>query len=107
MTTQHTRADILANTLEKFREAGVPVDADPILRGWLEAWVDGGLKMSDIAQRYQNLLKQRLSVNAKVAGGDEAADPLNLEDNHRLMDRHELLEEVARLLSEKPEDGQQ
>ncbi|MBO9101512.1 MULTISPECIES: hypothetical protein [unclassified Rhizobium] len=105
MTTQHTRADILANTLEKFRGAGVPIDADPILRGWLEAWVDGGLKMSDIAQRYQDLLKQRLSVNAKVAGGDEAEDPLSLEHNHRLMDRHELLEEVAKLLSEKPEDG--
>ncbi|WFR99285.1 hypothetical protein [Rhizobium tumorigenes] len=107
MTTQHTRADILANTIEKFRGAGVPIDTDPILQGWLEAWVDGGLKMSDIAQRYQDLLKERLTSSAKGVGGDAAEDPLSLEDNHRLMDRHELLEEVARLLSDTPRDSGQ
>lgn len=105
MTTQHTRADILSNTIEKFRGAGVPIDTDPILRGWLESWVDGGLKMSDIALRYQNLLKERLGSKTESAMPIAATEPTAQEDNHRFMDRHELLEEVARLLTDGNDGG--
>lgn len=102
MTPSHTRAVLLEKTIEKFKAAGVPIDADPILHGWLQSWVDGGLKMSDIAQRYQDLLKARLALKTNAAALDTIADSSGPEDNHRLMDQHELLEEVARLLAENP-----
>ncbi len=105
MTTQNTRADILSKTIEKFRGAGVPIDTDPILRGWLESWVDGGLKMSDIALRYQDLLKQRLGTKAEIPVPMAEREPTTQEESHRYMDRHELLEEVARLLTDGNDGG--
>lgn len=101
MTTSQTRADILATTIEKFRAAGVPIDADPILHGWLAAWVDGGLKMSDIAQRYQDLLKSRLAGRPQGAAADDGQVQQSPEESHKHMDQHQLLEEVARLLADK------
>ena len=102
MTPSQTRAAILEKTIEKFKAAGIPIDIDPILHGWLAAWVDGGLKMSDIAQRYQNLLKARLVPHEEMLALDTNADQLSLEENHKLMDEHELLAQVARLLADVP-----
>jgi hypothetical protein len=100
MNTPQTRASILEKTIEKFKAAGVPVDADPILHGWLAAWVEGGLKMSDIAQRYQDLLKARLAAKTGSAAMERDADQADLAATHKHMDQHQLLEEVARLLAE-------
>jgi len=101
--TPQTRATVLQQTIEKFRTAGIPIDSDPILHGWLETWVDGGLKMSDIAQRYQDLLKTRLAGKARAVKPNAADAPMGIEDNLRFMDQHELLEEVARLLADRPD----
>ena len=100
MTTSHTRAAILEKTIEKFKAAGIPVDADPILHSWLAAWVDGGLKMSDIAQRYQDLLKARLTAQVERAMPEAGPGRLPLTEDHKLLDQHQLLQEVARLLAE-------
>lgn len=105
MNTLQTRAALLEKTIQKFRTAGIPIDTDPILHGWLQAWVDGGLKMSDIAQRYQDLLKARLAGKAGAANSSATDMPSERGDNHRFMDQHELLEEVARLLADRP-DGE-
>jgi hypothetical protein len=103
MTDTETRAAILDRTIAKFRSAGIPVDNDPILHDWLAAWVGGGLKMSDIALRYQDLLKTRLALKQAPAAAEGVANAAP--DDHTFMDQHQLLEEVARLLAETPIDS--
>jgi hypothetical protein len=103
MTDTQTRAAILEKTISKFKSAGIPIDDDPIVHAWLTAWVDGGLKMSDIAVRYQNLLKTRLA-SKQEATASTAGEVVNASaEEHTYMDQHQLLQEVARLLAETPD----
>jgi hypothetical protein len=98
MTNPEIRKAIASRVFEKLRGAGIRIDTDPILQPLIQRWINGEMRMSDIAAQYQDLLRSRLLErrNARLETGVPLQHPgPNIEETCE----HELMEVVGRLLS--------